>query len=226
MNFLSRFVDISQLRSEEFLLERLKGVSGQIAGQTLGFLGGLASFFIQMFFVVFTMYYFFKDGENISRTIRDALPLEREQADGIISRTREVIDASVYGVLSIAIIQGILGGLAFWILGLPSAIIWGVVMTFLSMVPMLGAFLVWVPAAIYLALTGHWAKAVMLAVWGTLVIGMVDNFLRHELLIFFAVLGGLNVFGVLGVVLGPVVVAITLALVDVYRAAGRSTSIS
>jgi predicted PurR-regulated permease PerM len=211
-------------------------VSGQIAGQTLGFLGGLASFFIQMFFVVFTMYYFFKDGENISRTIRDALPLEREQADGIISRTREVIDASVYGVLSIAIIQGILGGLAFWILGLPSAIIWGVVMTFLSMVPMLGAFLVWVPAAIYLALTGHWAKAVMLAVWGTLVIGMVDNFLRpklvgsrtrlHELLIFFAVLGGLNVFGVLGVVLGPVVVAITLALVDVYRAAGRSTSIS
>jgi len=236
LNFLSRFVDINQLRSEEFLLARLKGVSGQIAGQTLGFLGGLASFFIQMFFVVFTMYYFFKDGENISRTIRDSLPLEREQADGIISRTREVIDASVYGVLSIAIIQGILGGLAFWVLGLPSAIIWGVVMTFLSMVPMLGAFLVWVPGAIYLALTGHWAKAVMLAVWGTLVIGMVDNFLRpklvgsrtrlHELLIFFAVLGGLNVFGVLGVVLGPVVVAITLALVDVYRTAGRSTSVS
>ena len=236
LNFLSRFVDINQLRSEEFLLARLKGVSGQIAGQTLGFLGGLASFFIQMFFVVFTMYYFFKDGENISRTIRDSLPLEREQADGIISRTREVIDASVYGVLSIAIIQGILGGLAFWVLGLPSAIIWGVVMTFLSMVPMLGAFLVWVPGAIYLALTGHWAKAVMLAVWGTLVIGMVDNFLRpklvgsrtrlHELLIFFAVLGGLNVFGVLGVVLGPVVVAITLALVDVYRTAGRSTGVS
>ena len=236
LNFLSRFVDINQLRSEEFLLARLKGVSGQIAGQTLGFLGGLASFFIQMFFVVFTMYYFFKDGENISRTIRDSLPLEREQADGIISRTREVIDASVYGVLSIAIIQGILGGLAFWVLGLPSAIIWGVVMTFLSMVPMLGAFLVWVPGAIYLALTGHWAKAVMLAVWGTLVIGMVDNFLRpklvgsrtrlHELLIFFAVLGGLNVFGVLGVVLGPVVVAITLALVDVYKAAGRSTTTS
>lgn len=236
LNFLSRFVDINQLRSEEFLLSRLKGVSGQIAGQTLGFLGGLASFFIQMFFVVFTMYYFFKDGENISRTIRDSLPLEREQADGIISRTREVIDASVYGVLSIAIIQGILGGLAFWVLGLPSAIIWGVVMTFLSMVPMLGAFLVWVPAAIYLALTGHWVKALMLAVWGTLVIGMVDNFLRpklvgsrtrlHELLIFFAVLGGLNVFGVLGVVLGPVVVAITLALVDVYRTAGRSTSVS
>lgn len=236
LNFIGRFVDISQLRSEEFLLARLKGVSGQIAGQTLGFIGGLASFIVQMFFVIFTMYYFFKDGENISRTIRDSLPLEREQADSIITRTREVIDASVYGVISIAIIQGTLGGLAFWVLGLPSAIIWGVVMTFLSMVPMLGAFLVWVPAAIYLALTGHWVKALLLALWGTLVIGMIDNFLRpklvgsrtrlHELLIFFAVLGGLNVFGVLGVVLGPVVVAITLALVDVYKAAGRSTSAS
>lgn len=236
INFLSRFVDINELRSEEFLIERLKGVGGQIAGRTLGFLGGLASFVVQMFFVIFTMYYFFKDGENISRTIRDSLPLEREQADGIMSRTREVIDASVYGVISIATIQGTLGGLAFWVLGLPSAIVWGVVMTFLSMVPMLGAFLVWVPAAIYLAVSGHWVKALILALWGILVIGMVDNFLRpklvgsrtrlHELLIFFAVLGGLSVFGVLGVVVGPVVIAITLALVDVYRTAGKSANIS
>ena len=233
-NFVNRFVDITQLRSEEFLVERLRGVSGQLAGRTLGFLGGLVGVIIQMFFVIFTMYYFFRDGDNIARTVRDSLPLEREQADSILTRTREVIDASVYGVITIAIIQGTLGGLAFWVLGLRSAIIWAVVMTFLSMVPMLGAFIVWVPAAIYLALTGHWMKALLLAAWGTLVIGMIDNFLRpklvgsrtrlHELLIFFSVLGGLNVFGVLGVVLGPVVLAITLALIDVYRAAGRSST--
>lgn len=236
LNFVNRFVDIDHLRSEEYLLERLKGVGGRLAGETLGLLGGLVSLIVQMFFVIFTMYYFFKDGENISRTIRDSLPLEREQADGIMTRTREVIDASVYGVLSIAIIQGTLGGLAFWVLGLPSAIIWGVAMTFLSMVPMLGAFLVWVPGAIFLAITGHWIKAVLLVLWGTLVIGMIDNFLRpklvgsrtrlHELLIFFAVLGGLKVFGVLGVVLGPVVIAITLALIEVYRAAGRPSNVT
>ena len=234
LNFLSRFIDVSQLYSEEFLTERLKGVSGQLAGRTLGFLGGLAGVIVQVFFVIFTMYYFFKDGENIFRTVRDSLPLEREQAESIMSRTREVIDASVYGVLTIAIIQGTLGGFAFWLLGLPSALIWGVAMTFLSMVPMLGAFLVWVPAAIYLALSGHYVKAVLLALWGTLVIGMIDNFLRptlvgsrtrlHELLIFFSVLGGLHVFGVLGVVLGPVVLAITLALIDVYRAAGKAST--
>ena len=234
LTFLGQYIDINQLRSEEFLVERIRGVSGQLASRTLGFIGGLVGAIVQTFFVIFTMYYFFRDGDNISRSVRDSLPLEREQADSIMIRTREVIDASVYGVITIAIIQGTLGGLAFWALGLRSAIIWAVVMTFLSMVPMLGAFIVWVPAAIYLALTGHWVKALILAAWGTLVIGMIDNFLRpklvgsrtrlHELLIFFSVLGGLNVFGVLGVVLGPVVLAITLSLIDVYRAAGRSSS--
>jgi predicted PurR-regulated permease PerM len=236
LNFLGQYIDINHLRSEEFLVERVRGVGGQLAGRTLGFIGGLIGAIVQTFFVIFTMYYFFRDGDNISRNVRDSLPLDREQADRIMVRTREVIDASVYGVITIAMIQGTLGGLAFWALGLRSAIIWGVVMTFLSMVPMLGAFLVWVPAAIYLALTGHYVKAILLAAWGTLVIGMIDNFLRpklvgsrtrlHELLIFFSVLGGLNFFGVIGVVLGPVVLAITLSLIDVYRAAGGSPSSS
>jgi predicted PurR-regulated permease PerM len=105
-------------------------------------------------------------------------------------------------------------------------------MTFLSMIPMAGSFIVWAPAAIYLAATGHWAKAIILTGWGVLVIGTIDNFLRpklvgeraklHELFIFFSVLGGVQVFGVLGIVLGPVVLAITLALLDVFRQADRS----
>jgi predicted PurR-regulated permease PerM len=232
LNWLNRYVDVTKLKSDEYLLGQLQGVGGTIAGQTLGFLGGVVSIIAQMFFVIFTMYYFFKDGEQIYAVLRNALPLERRQAESVMTRTREVIDASVYGVLSIAIIQGVLGGLAFWVLGLPSAIIWAVVMTFLSMIPMLGSFVVWLPAAIYLAVTGHWTKALILVLWGTLVIGTVDNFLRpmlvgsrtrlHELLIFFAVLGGLSVFGVLGVVLGPVVVAITLAVFEVLQKAGET----
>lgn len=232
LNWLSKYVDVSKLQTDEYLLNQLRGMGGAIAGQTLGFLGGVVSVIVQIFFVIFTMFYLFKDGERIRQVVRDALPLETEQAESVLKRTREVIDASVYGVFSIAIIQGTLGGLAFWVLGLPSAIIWGVAMTFLSMIPMLGAFIVWLPAALYLAITGHWFKALLLVLWGTLVIGMIDNFLRpklvgtrtrlHELLIFFAVLGGLSVFGVLGVVLGPVVVALALALVAVFRAAEAS----
>jgi predicted PurR-regulated permease PerM len=231
LGWASQYVDIEELRSGQYLLDRLKGVSGQVAGQTLGFIGGVVGVIVQMFFVIFTMYYLFRDGDKIFTTVRDALPLEQEQATAIMARTRDVIGASVYGVMAVAAVQGTLGGIAFWVLGVPSAIVWGVVMTFLSMIPMLGAFLVWVPAAAYLALSGHPLKALFMVLWGVLVIGMADNFLRprlvggrtklHELLIFFAVLGGLQVFGVLGIVLGPVVLAITLALVNVFKAADR-----
>ena len=233
LRWASSYVDVERIRSGEYLGEQLKGVSGQLAGRTLGVIGGLIGAIVQMFFVIFTMYYLFRDGDRIFDTIRDSLPLERKQAVAIMERSRDVIGASVYGVLAIGVIQGTLGGLAFWMLGVPSAIVWGVVMTFLSMIPMLGSFLVWVPAAIYLALTGHYVKAILLVLWGTLVIGMIDNFLRpklvgsrtklHELLIFFAVLGGLKVFGVLGIVLGPLVLAITLALVDVFRVVDDSS---
>ena len=231
LTWVSQYIDIAQLRSGQYIFDRLKGVSGQVAGQTLGVIGGVIGAVVQIFFVIFTMYYLFRDGDKILAAVRDALPLEEPQATAVMTRTRDVIGASVYGVIAIAIVQGALGGIAFWVLGVPSAIVWGVVMVFLSMIPMLGAFLVWVPAAAYLGLSGHPVKALLMVLWGALVIGTADNFLRpklvgertklHELLIFFAVLGGLQVFGVLGIVLGPVVLAITLALVEVFRAADR-----
>jgi predicted PurR-regulated permease PerM len=232
IGWLGQYINIEELRSGDFLKERLKGMTGAIAGRALGFVGGLVGIIVQIFFVVFTMYYLFRDGERFVRAFPDTLPLKREQSERIFERTRDVISASLYGVLVIAAIQGALGGLAFWALGLPSAIVWAVVMTFFSMIPMAGSFVVWVPAAIYLALTGQWGKALILVLWGALVIGTVDNFLRpklvgertrlHELFIFFSVLGGLQVFGVVGIVLGPVVLAITLALLDVFRQSEQS----
>lgn len=231
LRWLGQYVDIEQLRSQSFLVERLKGMSGAIADRTLGFVGGLLGVIVEFFFVVFTMYYLFRDGERLRAGLRDALPLNSSQSHEIFLRTRDVISASVYGVLVIAAVQGVLGGLAFWFLGLPSPLLWGVVMFLLSMIPMAGAFIVWVPAALFLLVTGHWVKALLLALFGMFVIGTVDNFLRpklvgektrlHELLIFFSVLGGLQVFGVLGLVLGPVVVAVTIAVLDVFRQAER-----
>lgn len=233
VRWVGQYVDVSKLGSEQFIAERLKGLSGAIASRTLGFVGGAVGFVVEVFFVIFTMYYLFRDGERMRAAAYDMMPLSGPQAREILDRTGEVIGASVYGVLVIAVVQGLLGGLAFWALGLPSPLLWGVVMIFLSMIPMLGSFIVWVPAAIYLALTGHWGKALMLTVWGALVIGSIDNFLRpklvgertrlHELLVFFSVLGGLQVFGVLGIVLGPVIVAITIALLDVLRQADGPT---
>ena len=231
VRWLGQYVDLGKLGSQAAIAERLKGVSGAVASRALGFVGGAVGFVVEVFFVIFTMYYLFRDGERLRSAACDMMPLSEDKAGEIFDRTGEVIGASVYGVLVIAVVQGILGGLAFWALGLPSPLLWGVVMIFLSMIPMLGSFIVWVPAAIYLGLTGHWGKALMLTVWGALVIGSVDNFLRpklvgertrlHELLIFFSVLGGLQVFGVLGIVLGPVIVAVTIALLDVLRQADK-----
>jgi len=231
LKWLGKYVNVDQLRSQQYIVGRLKSLSGQIAGQTLGVVGGLVGAVVEIFFVIFTMYYLFRDGEWITDWLRDVLPLEKAQSHEIFARMRDVISASVYGVVAIATVQGALGGLMFWLLGLPSALVWGVVMIFMSMIPVLGSFVVWVPAAIFLAATGHWGKAAILTAWGALVIGSIDNFLRpklvggktklHELLIFFSVLGGLQVFGVLGLVVGPVIVAVTLALMDVFREMGR-----
>jgi predicted PurR-regulated permease PerM len=232
LRWLGQYVDLNSVNSQGFIAERLKGVSGAIASRTLGLVGGAVGFVVEVFFVIFTMYYLFRDGERLRAAAYDMVPLSGPQAREIFDRTGEVISASVYGVLVIAVIQGVLGGLAFWVLGLPSPLLWGVVMIFLSMIPMAGAFIVWVPAAIYLGLTGHWVSALILTVWGALVIGSIDNFLRpklvgertrlHELLVFFSVLGGLQVFGIIGLVLGPVIVAITIALLDLLRHADGS----
>jgi predicted PurR-regulated permease PerM len=228
------YVYIDPVAAQKFIAERAQAIAGTLAASTLVMVGGVAGAIVQMVLVVFTLFYMFRDGENIRQAIYDMLPLKRIQMHDITTRTRDVIAATIYGVLVIALIQGSLGTLIFWILGLPSPLLWGVVMFFLSMIPMAGAFLVWVPAAIFLAVTGSYIQAIILVVWGVLVIGSIDNFLSprlvgrrarlHELLIFFAVLGGLEVFGVLGLILGPVIVAVTLALIEMLRQSYRPPS--
>ncbi len=228
---LHGYIDIDPIAAQKFVAERLQSWGTALAGSTLVVVGGAVGAIVQMGLVVFTMFYLFRDGERLRYAVYRMLPLERVQMHDITVRTRDVIGATIDGVLVIAVIQGTLGTIIFLILGIPSPLLWGVVMFFFSMIPMAGSFVVWVPAAIYLALIGAYGKAAILVAWGILVIGSIDNFLSprlvgkrarlHELLIFFGVLGGLDVFGVLGLVLGPVVVAVTLALIEMVRQAYR-----
>lgn len=221
------YVHIDRAQAQAFLAERIETWGAALAASTLVVVGGALGAVVQIGLVIFTMFYLFRDGHRIRTAVYDTLPIERVQMLDIVARTKEVIAATIYGVLVIAAIQGTLGTFIFWILGLPSPLLWGVVMFVFCMIPMAGAFLVWVPAAAYLALTGAYAKAIILVIWGIVVIGSIDNLLSprlvgqrarlHELLIFFGVLGGLQIFGILGVVLGPVMVAVTLALVEMVR---------
>jgi predicted PurR-regulated permease PerM len=234
LRWVDQYVDIDRVRSQQYLAQRAAALSGQIAARTLNVVGGVVGVLVQVFFVIFTMFYLFRDADQLRAGLRRLLPLDRWQAHEVFLRTKEVIRASIYGSLVIATVQGTLGAVAFWVLGVPSPILWGAVMILLCMIPMAGAFLVWVPAALYLLSVGKWPHAAGLAVWGALVIGTIDNVLRprlvggrtrmHELVIFFSVLGGLQVFGVLGIVTGPAVAAIALALVEVWRRAKPTTA--
>ena len=218
---------LDTVSSKTFVVDQLKQSGDWLLGSSLNLLRNIVGGIVKAFFVLFTMYYLFKDGDKIVDKLPAVLPLGRKQSEAIIIRTQEVVSASVYGVVAIAATQGFLGGIMFWILGVPSPILWAVLMAFVCMIPLAGSFLVWLPLAIYLIATGHWTKAIILIIWGALVISTIDNLLRpklvgsqtrlHELLVFFAVLGGISVFGLLGIVLGPVVLAITLGLLQTFQ---------
>jgi predicted PurR-regulated permease PerM len=178
-------------------------------------------------FIVFAMFLLFRDGGRFVAGILDLLPFERRRSEALLTRIQEAIYGGVYGVVVIALLQGILAGVMFWILGVPSPALWSMVTVLTSVVPVLGAAAVWVPATLYLAAASQWTQAVVLAVWGAAVISGVDNFLRprlvgnrlglSEFVMFFALLGGLQAFGILGIVLGPVVFAIAVSIIDVLR---------
>jgi predicted PurR-regulated permease PerM len=214
-------------KSQEFVIDQLKTAGASLLGQSVGIVGNMVGAIAKAFFVIVTMYYLFRDGDKILRTLSETLPLDNGQSEAMLARVSQVVSASVYGVVTIAMLQGLLGGLAFWALGVPSPILWGVVLAFVCMIPIAGSFFVWLPASIYLVLGGHWTKGLLLILWGVLVISTIDNFLRprliknqtklHELFVFFSVLGGMSVFGLLGIVLGPVVLAITLGLLDTFK---------
>jgi predicted PurR-regulated permease PerM len=183
-------------------------------------------FLFELFVMLFALFYFLRDGDSMLERFRLFLPFEETMRERMLAEARELIFASVTTSLVIAAVQGIICGGAFAIVGLGSPIFWGVVMGFLSLLPVVGAWPVWIPAVIWLFSTGHAARAIILiAICGALG-ATIDNILRpvllggraslNGLLVFISVLGGIAVFGVLGVVLGPIVVATAVGILDVY----------
>jgi predicted PurR-regulated permease PerM len=209
---------------EAWVRQNASELTRVVAGYTLSAAQSVAGAVVSFVFIIFAMFLLFRDGDQIVERIPELLPFERARTDALLDRARDVIYGSVYGVVVIAVVQGALCGGMFWILGIPSAALWGMVTVVTSVLPVVGAAGVWVPGAVYLAVTGDWTRAIILAVFGTAVISSVDNFLRprlvggrvglSELVMFFSLLGGLQVFGVLGIVLGPVFFAIAVAIVD------------
>jgi predicted PurR-regulated permease PerM len=223
-DWLLRRAGIDPARLVETLSQHASQLGQLAAAYGLAFATNLTGAVVSFVFVIFTIFFLFRDGAWMAARIPDFLPFDRARSERVLVRVRDVIYASVYGVLVIAAIQGVLMGLAFSLLGIPSAALWGVVTVLTSIIPLLGAGAVWAPGAIYLMLTGHWVKGVLLVAWGAAVVSSVDNFLRpklvggrvglSELVMFFSVLGGLQVFGLLGIIVGPVIFAIAGSLLE------------
>lgn len=188
---------------------------------------------IQLLITALVLFYFFRDKRDLAGDVRSYLPLSEREADMLVARVTDTIHATIFGSLTVAAVQGFMGGLMFWLLGLPGPVLWGAVMAVLATIPVAGTFVIWAPAAIYLATSGEWGQALILAGWGCAAIGLIDNLLYpilvgkrlqfHPLPVFFSIVGGLWVFGTAGLVLGPLVLSVTTALLEVlrHRTAGR-----
>jgi predicted PurR-regulated permease PerM len=186
----------------------------------------LFTFLVDLVIVIFALFFMFRDSDSIVRGVRHLLPFEQPIQEDVLRESRDLIFGSVAVALVIAGIQGLLGGTAFAIGGIANPIFWGVVIAFFSLVPVVGSALIWVPGALYVGFTGHWGRAVAVLIICGGVAGFADNIVRplllrnrtrlNELLLFISVLGGLEVFGLLGLVVGPAVFAAAMGIFRVY----------
>ncbi|HUK55741.1 MAG TPA: AI-2E family transporter [Nitrospiria bacterium] len=209
------------------LLSNAREASLFLASQLSSILGNVVSFLLHTGVSLFTAFFLFRNGAGWLGWARQITPIKHEIQELVLGQVDQTVKAILYGNIIVAIAQGFLGGVGFWIAGIPSAVMWAAVMGFLSLIPIVGSFLVWLPAALILLLQGDAPHGIFLAVWGAVIVGLSDHLLRpliigsrtrlSTFMIFISLLGGVQAFGMLGIVLGPMVVVITLALLEAYE---------
>jgi len=210
--------------------QRLAVVAGEaaksFATKAVNLGQGTLSFVVGFGIMLYLLFFLLRDGTRLAARIRDAIPLDREHKAQLLSKFTTVIKATVKGNLAVAAAQGALGGLIFWILDIDAPVLWGVLMAFLSLLPAVGAGLIWGPVAIYFLATGNWSQGLILTAYGILVIGLVDNILRPLLVgkdtkmpdyvVLISTLGGMSLFGLSGFVVGPAIAALFMATWEIY----------
>jgi predicted PurR-regulated permease PerM len=224
---LLNYFDLTDLGALQERFSAVLAQGGQLAAtQALAIGQNTVGLVVSFFVMLYLLFFLLRDGDELARRIRDAVPLDVAQQQALFRRFTIVIRATVKGSIVVAIVQGALGGLIFWVLGIQGPLLWGAVMAVLSLLPAVGAGLVWVPVSIYLLVTGAIWQGIALIAFGALVISMVDNVLRPILvggetkipdyLVLIATLGGITIFGVNGLVIGPVIAAMFLAAWDLF----------
>lgn len=223
-------LDIQDLRVGETISQAAGKVSRFLVSASTGVVKALTATAWNFLMMLFALFYFIRDGEQFFKRILHLIPLAGSLKAEIYQRFATVSESAFYGTFLTALAQGVLGGIGFWIVGFP-ALVWGVIMVFFSLIPVVGTALIWVPAAIILMVSGRIVAGLFIIAWGVVVIGGCDNVIRavfmrgkselHPLLIFFSLIGGMLAFGPLGVILGPLAMVLVIALLQAYEQAAK-----
>ena len=210
----------------EPLRQGAEKIASFLAEKLGALLKNLFAFFVDLFILLFALFFMFRDADSIVRGVRHLLPFDASIQKEMLGESRDLVFASVAVGLLLAAIQGVLGGISFALVSIPAPVFWGVLIAFVSLVPVVGSGLIWVPAALWLGFSGHWGKALLVVAICGGVSAVADNLVRplllrnrtrlNELLLFVSVLGGLEAFGLLGLVIGPTIVAAAMGVFRVY----------
>jgi predicted PurR-regulated permease PerM len=224
---VTAFIEKWQIDLRSVALEALREIGNSITKIGAATLKQFFGLILDLIVLVLTLFFFFRDGGHIVRWILDMVPMEERNKQLIFGRLDRTLSAIVRGAFVTASAQGLLAGIGLAVTGVPFPVLLGFASALFSLIPFVGASLIWAPAAIYLYFTGHAVAAIVMAVWGALVVGLVDNFLRPYvigeqaqlpiLLILVGVLGGIQVFGLIGVLVSPLLIASVLAFAQIYR---------
>jgi predicted PurR-regulated permease PerM len=217
----------NRINPQEMLEGALNEIRTSMVGLAPEFLGSVTEVLLGLFIMFFVMFYGFREGRGFLDHIKKLLPLDPELNDSLFHELRTVTQAVLYGQVMTALIQGGLGGLGFLIFGVPNWLFWGAIMAITALIPVLGTPIIWVPAAVGLMLNGDMARGVGLLIFGATLVMNIDNFIRprlvsgrtkvHPVLILIGVLGGLRIFGFIGMLVGPLILALLVAVIKFYE---------
>jgi predicted PurR-regulated permease PerM len=224
---IGSFMGVDELASEDVMMENIKNIGKALVSQLPMGISNVLSAGVNFIFMIFTTFVLFRDGPEVLSKTKDYMPFKDHQKERLTSQVKDIVISTVYGGVLVAIIEGIFGGIAFFLLGIGSPVLWGVAMSIMSFVPILGTFIIWGPTSAYLVMQGNYMKGAGLFLFGILVISMVDNVLKPliigsrtkmpTIVILFSVLGGIKLFGILGLVMGPLITAIFISVFDIFR---------
>ena len=221
------FTELLDIDLNATMVPAMQKVASFVLGYSTAIVKNFFTFFVKLILMVITLFFIYKDGDRFQREFWSVIPLREEDKRVLIDTVKRVLSAVIYGIFLTCLVQGALGGVGFWFSGLPSPLLFGAMMAVCALVPLVGTALIWLPAAIYLFLQDEMVKGLILLAWGAFVVGSIDNFIRPffisgkarlpVLVIAIGALGGLFSFGLLGIVIGPILLALFIALFEIYK---------